>query len=144
MRPHQIIIGQQVTAAKRERARELRRQMTPEERSLRQHLRAHRLRGLHFRRQQVLHGFIVDFYCHAVGVVIEVDGPIHDEQAEYDADRDYLLASSGIRILRLKNEEIHTDLRGVLERIAAFCMDGTSEPLPRPLPQGERGDRGGG
>jgi very-short-patch-repair endonuclease len=144
MRPHQIVIGQPLTAAKRERARELRREMTPEERRLWQHLRAHRLRGLDFRRQQVLHGFIVDFYCHAVGVIIEVDGPIHDEQAEYDADRDYLLASRGLRILRLKNEEIHTDLKEVLERIAAFCLEGVSESLPRPLPNQERGDRGGG
>lgn len=56
-----VVIGQKITARKKQRARELRRNMTPDERMLWEHLRANRLNGLHFRRQQIIAGFIVDF-----------------------------------------------------------------------------------
>lgn len=59
-----IVIGQKVDQAKVERAKELRKNLTPEERILWQRLRANRLDGWHFRRQQIIDGFIVDFYCH--------------------------------------------------------------------------------
>ena len=72
-----IVIGQKVNSDKVQRAKELRRQMTPEENILWQYLRANRLHGLHFRRQQIIDGFIADFYCHASRLVIEVDGKIH-------------------------------------------------------------------
>ena len=51
--------------------------MTPAEKILWQELRANKL-GVHFRRQQAIAGFIVDFYCHKAGLVVEVDGDIHD------------------------------------------------------------------
>ena len=82
-----IIPGQKVTKEKQERARELRREMTPAEKILWQELRANKL-GVHFRRQQVIQGFIVDFYCHKSALVIEVDGDIHDLQQEEDARRE--------------------------------------------------------
>ncbi|NJL61087.1 MAG: DUF559 domain-containing protein [Methylacidiphilales bacterium] len=44
------------------------------------------LNGLHFSRQQIIDGFIADFYCHAAGFMIEVDGEIHDRQMEYDLE----------------------------------------------------------
>jgi very-short-patch-repair endonuclease len=119
-----IVIGQKVETGKLARARELRRAMTPEERRLWPHLRRSQLHGLHFRRQQVIEGFIVDFYCHQTAVIIEVDGEVHAQQAEYDAERDAILTLRGFRILRLRNEEVREDLRGVLARIAAFCRDG--------------------
>ena len=72
-----IIPGQRVVKEKLQRARELRREMTPAEKILWQELRGNKL-GVHFRRQQIIAGFIVDFYCHKVGLVIEVDGDIHD------------------------------------------------------------------
>jgi very-short-patch-repair endonuclease len=68
-----IIPGQKVTKEKLQRAKELRREMTPAEKLLWNELRANKL-GVHFRRQQVIAGFIVDFYCHKVGLVVEVDG----------------------------------------------------------------------
>ncbi len=73
-----IVTGQRVKKEKLERAKELRRNMTPAERRLWNELRANRLGGWHFRRQQIIDGFIVDFYCHKAGLIIEVDGPIHD------------------------------------------------------------------
>ena len=75
--------GQKVTKEKQERAKELRRNMTPAEKILWHELRANKL-GVHFRRQQIIAGFIVDFYCHKAGLVIEVDGDIHDFQKEED------------------------------------------------------------
>ena len=74
-----IIPGQPVTKEKLQRAKELRRDMTPAEKILWQELRGNKL-GVHFRRQQVIAGFIVDFYCHKAGLVVEVDGDIHDLQ----------------------------------------------------------------
>ncbi|MDH7486387.1 MAG: DUF559 domain-containing protein [Anaerolineae bacterium] len=118
-----IVIGQKVDAAKVQRAKELRRQMTKEERLLWQHLRANRLHGFHFRRQQIINGFIVDFYCHAAGLVVELDGEVHQQQVEYDTERDRILSARGLRILRFRNEEIRRDLPGVLTRIAEACRE---------------------
>ena len=62
-----IVTDQQVTRAKLARAKELRREMTPAEKLLWQELRANKL-GVRIRRQQVIQGFIVDFYCHPVKI----------------------------------------------------------------------------
>ncbi len=118
---HRIIVGQAVTAAKLQRAKELRQQMTPEEKILWQHLRTNRLNGLHFRRQQIIDGFIVDFYCHAARLVIEVDGDVHQHQTEYDAERDKVLSARGLRVLRIQNEDVSNRLEEVLEQIAKAC-----------------------
>jgi len=53
--------------------------------------------GVHFRRQQVIAGFIVDFYCHKAALVIEVDGDIHDLQQEEDTRREKVLSELGLR-----------------------------------------------
>ena len=82
-----IIPGQRVFKEKQQRSRELRHDMTSAERILWQELRANKL-GVHFRRQQVIAGFIVDFYCHKADLVIEVDGDIHNLQQEEDARRE--------------------------------------------------------
>ncbi len=125
MPAHNIVIGQKVDQVKVQRAKELRHQMTEEEKILWQHLRADRLHGFHFRQQQVIDGFIVDFYCHASGVVVEVDGEIHEQQIDYDRERDEKLSTRGLRILRFRNEQIRQDLSGVLARIAAACREAT-------------------
>ena len=114
-----IVTGQKVDPAKAERARELRRDMTPEESLLWDRLRGNRLLGFHFRRQQIIDGFIVDFYCHAAGLVVEVDGPIHDKQGDDDAHRDQVLERRGLRILRIKNQDVRDNLKDVLIRIAS-------------------------
>ena len=120
-----IVIGQKVTPIKVERAKELRRQMTQEEKILWQHLRGNRLNNLHFRRQQIIDGFITDFYCHAARLVIEVDGEIHQQQAEYDAERDRVLLARGLRLLRIKNEKVRQNLNSVLMRITTACCEET-------------------
>jgi very-short-patch-repair endonuclease len=118
---HHIIVGQRISATKLQRAKELRQHMTEPEKLLWQRLRANRLNGLHFRRQQIIDGFIVDFYCHAARLVVEVDGDIHQQQVEYDAERDKVLALRGLRLLRVTNEEVQHDLEDVLAQIAALC-----------------------
>ncbi len=121
MKPRNIIIGQNVQPELVERAKQLRREMTPEEKLLWKHLRDNQLEGFHFRRQQIIDGFVVDFYCHAAGLIVEVDGPIHDQQVERDRERDNKLSQRGLRILRFKNEQIRQNVAGVLQQIAATC-----------------------
>jgi very-short-patch-repair endonuclease len=112
-----IVTGQYVDPVKVKRAKELRHQMTKEEEVLWEHLRANRLEGFHFRRQQIIDGFIVDFYCHSAKLVIEVDGKIHDNQTEYDAHRDQILKARNLQVLCITNTEIHTNLDAVLQSI---------------------------
>jgi very-short-patch-repair endonuclease len=111
------VIGQKITSEKRQRAKELRKDMTPAETRLWRELRTNKLAGWHFRRQQVIDGFIVDFYCHAASLIVEVDGGIHTTQKEQDAKRDAHLISRGFRILRVTNEEVNNNLESVLLKI---------------------------
>jgi very-short-patch-repair endonuclease len=120
-----IITGQKIDPAKLQRAKELRRAMTPAEKRLWSALRRNQLDGFHFRRQQIIAGLIVDFYCHASGLVVEVDGPVHEEQAEYDAERSRILGARGLRVLRIRNEDVMRDIEGVLVRIREACGDST-------------------
>lgn len=111
------IIGQNVSAEIVQRAKELRQNMTPAERRLWQQLRANRLDDWHFRRQQIIDGFIVDFYCHQAGLVIEVDGPIHQNQQQADAERETILKARGLAVLRFTNRQVMNDMRTVLQEI---------------------------
>jgi very-short-patch-repair endonuclease len=119
-------------------ARELRLNPTPAERHAWSLLRNRAVLGLKFRRQQILHGFIVDFYCAAERLVVELEGDVHDasDRRGYDAVRAAHLEAAGYRVVRLKNCDVtrtHLEelLRGKLRR----------PPFVPPLPKGE-GDRG--
>jgi very-short-patch-repair endonuclease len=111
-----IVHNQKVAKEKLQRAKELRREMTPAETTLWQELRANKL-GVHFRRQQVIAGFIVDFYCHKAALVIEVDGDIHDLQKEEDAKREKALTELSLRVVRFRNEEIIKNIDEVIRAI---------------------------
>ena len=112
-----IVIGQKVSRELQERARELRRNMTPAEKILWEKLRHNQLNGLQFRRQQIINPFIVDFYCHKATLVVEVDGDIHDLQHEEDAQREKALRELGLKIIRFRNDEVLNNLRTVVEKI---------------------------
>ena len=114
-----IITGQKVTEDKAQRAKELRQNMTPAERQLWQQLRANRLDDWHFRRQQIIAGFIVDFYCHRAGLAVEVDGPIHEDQPGADAERDTILRAHGLILLRFTNRQVMNNMPAVLREIKA-------------------------
>jgi very-short-patch-repair endonuclease len=98
------------------RALDLRKHMTPEERVIWQELRGNRL-GAHFRRQQVLAPYIVDFYCHAARLVVELDGSPHREQQGYDRMRDEYFRRCGIRVLRVSNVSVRNELASVVAAI---------------------------
>ena len=114
-----IIPGQRVSKEKLQRAKELRRDMTPAEKILWQELRGNKL-GVHFRRQQVIAGFIVDFYCHKAAMVVEVDGDVHDLQKEDDARREKVLLQMGLRVVRFRNDEVIGNLSVVVKKIKEF------------------------
>jgi very-short-patch-repair endonuclease len=110
--------------------------MTPAERTLWARLRRNQLDGLHFRRQQVIDGFIADFYCHAAGLVVELDGPVHDSQPEYDAERDRIFAGRGLCVLRFRNEAVYASMDEVLRAIAVTCRERIGQdPSPGPSPE---------
>ena len=96
--------------------------MTASERLLWARLRGNRIAGCHFRRQHVLCGFIADFYCHRIKLVIEVDGGIHEEYLERDHIRDEILRSEGYFVLRYTNERVEQDLEGVVQEIKEVCL----------------------
>ncbi len=123
LRARNIVVGQKVHAAKVQRAKELRREMTDAERMLWERLRRNELRGFHFRRQQVIDGFIVDFYCHAAGLVVEVDGGVHTAQGAYDEQRDLVLSRRGLRVLRIGNDEVLRNVDEVVARIGRACEE---------------------
>lgn len=114
-----IIPGQRVTKEKLERAKEFRREMTTAEKILWMELRANKI-GVHFRRQQVIAGFIVDFYCHKAALVVEVDGDVHDLQQEEDTRREKVLREIGLTIVRFRNEDVIKDLPTVVEKIRSL------------------------
>ena len=121
MKKFWVTYGQKISPHKLNLAKRLRRRMTREEHTLWGCLRAHRLNGLHFRRQQVIDGFIADFYCTEAGLVVEVDGKHHEQQRDYDAYRDSVIRARGLRVLRFPAWQVRTNLQGVLDRIREFC-----------------------
>ena len=121
MPPKSPITQQTVTPAKLQRPQAMRRDMTPAERKLWSRLRAGRLEGIHFRRQQIIEPYIVDFYCHQAALVIEVDGDIHLQQQDYDQQREQGLRSHGLRVIRFSNTEINQNIDAVLAEILRTC-----------------------
>ena len=98
-------------------SRELRHRQTEAEEKLWQQLRGHRLSGYKFRRQQIIRGFIVDFFNAKTGLVIEIDGGIHNQTHGYDQEREDDLISSGFCVLRFSNEAILKTQQQVLDEI---------------------------
>lgn len=112
-----IVRKQRVSDKKVNMAKELRGNMTPEEAVLWERLRRNGLQGIHFRRQQVIQGYIVDFYCHKAGLIVEIDGKIHDFRQAEDRKREQVLIDKGLRIIRIKNEEVNENIEAVLDKI---------------------------
>jgi very-short-patch-repair endonuclease len=100
-------------------ARELRKEQTDAENLLWHLLRGRRFCGFKFRRQYPIGGYILDFYCHAAKLAIELDGGGHtsEEQRLYDAERTKVLEGAGLCVLRFWNNEVLNSLEGVLTEI---------------------------
>ena len=116
-----VVVGQFVTEDKRQFARQLRREMTPQEAKVWERVRGRRLGGFKFRRQQVIDGFIADFYCAEVGLVLELDGAVHEDQVEYDANRDRVIAEKRLTVARVPNDRIDNELETVLSETEELC-----------------------
>ena len=101
-----------------QRARELRKEMTPAEKRLWQVLRGNQLDGLYFRRQHAVGIYILDFVCVQEKLVIEVDGGSHLEQEEYDNERtQWLEEEKGYRVIRFTNDDVLRNINEVVEAI---------------------------
>ncbi|WP_369977318.1 endonuclease domain-containing protein [Xanthomonas bundabergensis] len=115
-------------------ARKLRRDMTDAERKLWQHLRCERLYGLKFRRQHPVPPYVVDFYCEALKLAVELDGSQHSTAA--DAERTRYLQSQGMHVLRFWNNDAMLQPDAVLESILDFAGGRTLTPTPLPMGEG--------
>jgi very-short-patch-repair endonuclease len=131
-----------------ERARQLRKTMTPQEVKLWVRLRELRALGYHFRRQVPRAGYILDFACLREGLVVEVDGTQHgyDDAARRDGERDRRVARDGLMTLRFWNGEIDKNLDGVIEAILAALSGqknaGPDDPTPGLRPDPPRSGEG--
>ncbi len=114
----------------------LRRDMTLAERILWNRLSDRKIFNVKFRRQHPVNIFIVDFYCHELKLVIEIDGEVHNdyESKEYDLGRTAVLNKFGIKVIRFSNEEVIYNIDTVITKIHKVITEFT--PL-----QGGRGAR---
>lgn len=113
--------GEKVTKEKQQRARELCRDMPPAGKVLWGILRANKL-DVHFRRQQVIQGFIVEFYCHKAGLVVEVDGDVYDLQQEEDERRKKALMEMTLSIVRFGNDEVLRNVSVVVGKVKDLVL----------------------
>ena len=115
----------------------LRKSQTDAESVLWYHLRNRHFQHHKFRRQHILCGYIVDFVCLERRLVVELDGGQHNDQGhiQYDAMRTLKLADEGFLVVRFWNNEIFTNIHGVLDAI-----DMALNNIPSPAAQKERVD----
>jgi very-short-patch-repair endonuclease len=124
--------GSAVSAVRRNMAKRLRANTTTAEDRLWQKLRRFPMTGSHFRRQVPIGPYVADFACMAARLIIEVDGSQHgdDENRRHDDVRTRWLESKGYRVLRVWNNDLTSNMDGVLEAIYAAVYGSTSaEPV---------------
>jgi very-short-patch-repair endonuclease len=119
-------------------AKALRSSQTDAENALWRHLRAHRLAGTKWKRQQPIGKYIVDFVCLEARLIVEADGGQHNESLT-DKSRDAWLKSQGFVVRRFWNNEILQNMEGVISSILeGLALAGTATLSPTPLPSRER------
>jgi very-short-patch-repair endonuclease len=116
-------------------AKHLRSASTDAERLLWRYLRNRCLSDCKFRRQQIIGPYIVDFVCLEERFVVEIDGGQHAEQQEQDAARTSFLEAEGYEVVRFWNNDVLTNLEGVMGTISRM-LAGHPSPQPSP-PRGE-------
>lgn len=104
------------------KAKDLRERMTTAESKLWEEVKGNKFHGLKFRRQHPVQLYIVDFYCHQLKLVIELDGGYHftDEQQKSDTERTKVLEEIGLQVLRFTNEEVLNEIDKVLMKIKTW------------------------
>ena len=116
---------------KKKFARYLRRDKTEAEMISWSHLKDRSFNGLKFRRQHVVEGFVVDFLCKEIRLIIELDGSSHDNRKEYDFERDEILKSKGYHVIRMRNSEVsryRKVFHGKLQKMLNFPSQNPSPP----------------
>ena len=113
-----------------ERARAARKAPTPAEQKLWFALRTERFAGVKFRRQKVIGPYIADFASNAPKLVVEVDGHLHGDTADYDTARTAYLTHAGYRVVRFTNADVMHNLDGVLRILEDVVHDPLSQPSP--------------
>jgi very-short-patch-repair endonuclease len=120
-RPPRVLRHADIDANKLKLAKRFRQAPTDAEATAWQILRDRAIFGLKFRRQQLIAGFVVDFYCPSQRLVLELDGGVHDDPARRERDRvrTEALRQLSIRVLRVPNHHVHEQaLRDLLEPFA--------------------------
>lgn len=107
------------------KAKSLRSNMTKAEIVLWEAIKNNQLEGFKFRRQHPIHNFIVDFYCHKLKLIIEVDGEYHLNKAQQskDIERTEIIEYQNLKLIRFTNEEVLSNLNNVLERIRKVALN---------------------
>jgi len=126
------------------RTRHLRHNMTDAEARLWFLLRGRRLADAKFRRQVPIGPYVVDFFCHEHGLIVEADGGQHLE-SRHDAKRTQYLEQQGCAVLRFWNDEILNNQDAVLTKILEALSGRAPSPAAtrRPLPEGEANNNEG-
>jgi type I restriction enzyme R subunit len=116
-------------SGRKDLARELRKEQTAAEQLLWETIRNCKLLGFKFRRQHQIGEYIADFYCHEAQLLIECDGTVHDgdEAWQHDQKRDSYLVGQGLRVLRLRNDEVVHDTAAAIEKISSYLRKMNSE-----------------
>ncbi|HYW14633.1 MAG TPA: DUF559 domain-containing protein [Allosphingosinicella sp.] len=120
------------------RAAEMRRNPTEPEKRLWRNLSGRQLGEYKFRRQSVSGCFIADFLCPQLALIVEVDGDTHDE--DKDRLRDEVLGARGFRVVRVTNDDVMTNMDGVVQHLLLVLSDASwrwNSPHPNPSPEGE-------
>jgi very-short-patch-repair endonuclease len=99
--------------------------MTQPEKTLWSLLRRNQ-QGLHFRRQHAVGAYVLDFYCAAAKLCVEVDGPVHDSQSAHDERRTKWLAEQGINVIRFSTAQVERQSAAVLKEIARAAAPSTA------------------
>lgn len=112
-----------------QRAEELRSRMTSAENIIWKHVHINEWK-VKFRRQHPIFCYVVDFYCHQLKLVIEIDGGIHDneEVKKNDAEREATLKSFGLTVIRFRNEDVYKSPDAVLKKIDQKIRELQSSP----------------
>lgn len=122
-----------------ERARDLRNESTNAEQILWRQLKGSRLQGLKFSRQMPIAGYFADFVCRSHRLIVELDGSQHVDASAYDATRTQALEAAGYRVVRFWNNDLTSNMAGVLETILTAAIGTERAPTPQPPPASGRG-----
>jgi very-short-patch-repair endonuclease len=115
-------------------ARKLRRDMSLPEVLLWQRLRGGKA-GAKFRRQHPIGPYVTDFCCRERGLVVEIDGAVHDGRGEYDAVRETFLRENGYRVIRVNASDVLKDIDAVTDAIASTVSHPLHHPSDGPPPR---------